>query len=41
MADDFFPSIQEFINAHRTEPLPADYSLDYYEYDWQLNTWEE
>lgn len=40
-ADDFFPSIQEFINAHRTEPLPADYSLDYYEYDWRLNTWEE
>lgn len=37
--DDFFPSIPEFINAHRSEKIPTDYSLDFYDYDWTLNAW--
>lgn len=39
--DDFFPSIPEFINAHRTQKLPEGYDLSFYEYDWRLNQWEE
>lgn len=38
--DDFFPSISEFINAHRSKKIPMDYSLDFYEYDWTLNAWK-
>lgn len=38
--DDFFPSIPEFINAHRSTKIPQDYSLGYYEYDWTLNAWK-
>jgi hypothetical protein len=39
--DDFFPSIPEFINAHRSEKIPMDYSLGFYEYDWRLNAWKQ
>ncbi|BDS11742.1 DUF547 domain-containing protein [Aureispira anguillae] len=39
--NDFFPSIIDFINAHRSQKLPSSYTLDYYEYDWNLNAWEE
>ena len=39
--DDFFPSIVEFINAHKTVKLPKDYKLGYYEYNWKLNIWKE
>jgi hypothetical protein len=39
--DDFFPSIPDFINAHRSNKLPKDYALVYYKYDWKLNTWAE
>ena len=39
-ADDFFPSIPEFINAHRSEKIPMDYSLGFYKYDWTLNAWK-
>lgn len=39
--NDFFPSITEFINAHRSEKIPVDSTLDYYEYDWSLNAWEK
>jgi hypothetical protein len=38
--EDFFPSIPEFINAHRSEKIPMDYSLGFYEYDWTLNAWK-
>lgn len=38
--DDFFPSIPEFINAHRSKKIPTDFSLDFYEYDWTLNAWK-
>ncbi len=38
--DDFSPSIPEFINAHRSEKIPMDYTLSFYEYDWRLNAWK-
>ena len=31
------PSLIEFVNRYRTEPIPAKYSVDYYSYDWSLN----
>jgi len=30
-------SIVSFINQYRTNPIPSEYSLDYYEYDWSIN----
>ncbi len=33
-------SIRDFINVYRSQKLPADFSLDYYEYYWVLNTQE-
>lgn len=39
--DDFFPSIPEFINAHRSNKIPQSCALGYYEYDWRLNAWQE
>jgi len=30
-------SILRFINEYRAEQIPADYKVDYYEYDWTLN----
>ncbi len=30
-------SIRNYINKFRTEQLPADYTIGYYEYDWTLN----
>lgn len=38
--EDFFPSVSEFINAHRSEKIPMDFSLDFYDYDWTLNAWK-
>ena len=26
-----------FVNKHRTEPIPADAKVRYFEYDWSLN----
>lgn len=31
------PSILAYINQYRDEPIPQDYTVDYYEYDWSLN----
>ena len=39
--DDFFPSITEFINAHRSQAISEECSTKYYEYDWTLNAWGE
>lgn len=39
--DDFFPSIPEFINAHRSQAIPAECPTSYYDYDWTLNAWKE
>lgn len=39
--DDFVKnagSVRDFINAHRDNPIPADYSVSTYTYDWKLNT---
>jgi hypothetical protein len=30
-------SILGFVNAYRTTKIPANYRIDYYEYDWALN----
>lgn len=30
-------SLIEFINRYRTEKIPSDYQVDFYEYDWTLN----
>lgn len=30
-------SISDYINQYRNNVLPADYSIDYYDYDWNLN----
>lgn len=30
-------SVLSFINQYRDEPIPADYAIEFYEYDWQLN----
>ncbi|MCP4443078.1 MAG: DUF547 domain-containing protein [Aureispira sp.] len=35
--DDFKPSVKEFINQYKTEALPKNYGLTYYNYDWRLN----
>jgi hypothetical protein len=39
--NDFFPSIAEFINAHRSQAISTDCPVDFYEYDWTLNAWKE
>jgi len=39
--DDFLKenkSILEFINKYRKEKIPSTYKVDYYEYDWSLNS---
>lgn len=38
-ADDFkiAGGIRSFINQYRKEPIPADYKIRYYDYNWQLN----
>ncbi|MGH1339666.1 MAG: DUF547 domain-containing protein [Aureispira sp.] len=38
--DDFFPSIPEFINAHRSQEIPRDCPVNFYDYDWTLNAWK-
>ena len=30
-------TVLAFINKYRTDKIPADYQLSYYEYDWRLN----
>lgn len=30
-------SVLKYINKYRTEKIPTDYKLDYYQYDWNLN----
>ena len=30
-------SVLAYINQYRNEPIPQDYTVDYYEYDWNLN----
>ena len=38
--DDFTrnnPSVLAYINQYRSKPIPQDYTVDYYEYDWKLN----
>jgi hypothetical protein len=38
--DDFLKgsaSVTEFINAYRSAPLPAGYTIEFYTYDWSLN----
>ena len=30
-------TILEYVNAYRSEKIPADYAVSQYEYDWQLN----
>jgi hypothetical protein len=30
-------SVLSFINQYRDEPIPTNYTLTFYEYDWQLN----
>lgn len=39
--NDFFPSISEFINAHRSQAIPNNCPVNYYDYDWTLNAWKE
>lgn len=39
--NDFFPSIPEFINAHRSQSIPNGCPVNYYEYDWTLNAWKD
>ena len=38
--DDFSPSISEFINAHRSQAIPNDCPVNFYDYDWTLNAWK-
>ena len=38
--DDFTrdsPSVLAYINRYRDQPIPKNYQLDFYEYDWSLN----
>ena len=38
--DDFTrnnPSVLAYINQYRNKPIPQDYTVNYYEYDWKLN----
>jgi hypothetical protein len=30
-------TVIDFINKYRTTPIPANYTVDYYEYNWELN----
>jgi hypothetical protein len=30
-------TVIDFINKYRTTPIPANYAIDYYEYNWELN----
>lgn len=39
--DDFSPSISEFINAHRSQAIPDDCPVNFYDYDWTLNAWKK
>jgi len=32
-----FGDVRAYLNAYRNQPLPAEYRLSYYEYDWSLN----
>jgi hypothetical protein len=34
-------NVRDFINAFRAQPLPPDYGIDYYKYDWSLNKRDE
>ncbi len=31
------PTVIDYINQYRQEPIPTQYSVDYYTYDWDLN----
>nr|HMS51343.1 hypothetical protein [Chitinophagales bacterium] len=36
-ASDFGTNALQYINQYRNNPIPADYKLSFYEYNWKLN----
>lgn len=38
---DFDKNVIQYLNRFREQPIPADYKVSYYDYDWRLNAFNE